>query len=227
MNSGVWFGIIIVLFGFLLLLENFNFGIGSLFRFFPLPFIAYGIWQLKTDGRRHWMGPSVLIAIMSFVQLSLLGLGDIFARLWPALLIFVGGSILYRQYQDNTDSFDWDEPEDPDSFTRAFAMFSGSERQVTAQNYGGGDVVALFGGVEIDLERAEVLSPPAVINVLVMFGGASINARDDMVVDNQVLPLFGGASDDRIQPIQHVGQTPDIIVRGLVLFGGLAIENSA
>ncbi len=231
LSSQLVIGLIIIAIGSLLLLDQMNImDFGDVFQFFPSLFIALGVWQIYSNGFRHWVGPAIMIGIASVIQLSVLDvLDDGFVwRLWPLVLIAVGVSILFRRSQGGDDTvFSASETTDNSESFNIFAMFGGHERRVTSQDFRGGEATVMFGGADINVEDAQVDSQPAEINIFVMFGGLELASSPDQVVDMRVTAIFGGASDERRrQRKQLAGEQPDIIVRGVVLFGGFEITES-
>ena len=230
-SSQLIFGLVIITIGTLLLLDQFGMvNAGDFFQFFPSLFILLGIWQLVNNGFNHWVGPAIMIGIASVVQLSALGVLESGAvwRLWPLALIAMGASILLRQSDGGSDVVIANGNERKDSRGRfnIFAMFGGAERQMTSQDFRGGDVTVMFGGAEIDLSQSQVINRPAVINTFVMFGGLGITASPDQLIELRATAIFGGAGDNRKQRKQLPDEQPDYIVQGFVMFGGLEIEKA-
>ena len=229
-SSQAFIGVIIIAIGSLLLLDQFHIvNFDSIFQFMPSLFIVLGIWQIISNGFNHWMGPGIMIGIATVVQLSIFGILDDGAvwRLWPLVLIVIGVSILFRQRNGGENLvFDSGKRTDMNNRFNIFAMFGGSERQITAQDFEGGDVTVMFGGAEIDLHQAQVANRPAMINVFAMFGGIGFKASRDQLISMQVTAIFGGAGDDRKQRKQLSGEQADYVIRGFVMFGGLEIEEA-
>src|ERR1019366_6750724 len=55
-----------------------------------------------------------------------------------------------------------------------FAMFGGSKRIVTAQDFQGGTVSCVFGGVTLDLTGANIAGNSAHLNLSALYGGIVI-----------------------------------------------------
>lgn len=224
LSSQMIIGFVVLGLGVLLLFDQFNIlSVGNLFRFIPTLFIALGIWQIVSNGFRHWVGPSIMIGFMSILQLSILDIvdGSFFWRLWPLALVVAGASMLMRQREGGPD--DVLGSDSAESFD-IFAMFGGADRRITSQDFRGGSITTMFGGAEVDVTQVQVESRPAVINVFVMFGGAEIKASQDTIVHNQTVAIFGGTSDERPQQRKMLaGERPEIVVKGFVMFGGVEI----
>ena len=220
-------GILILLAGALLLLQNLGtMDVSGVFKWIPSLFILLGLWQLVNNGFRYWTGPVILILgglAFQLAALDVLEIGSVFA-LWPLILIIIGISILSGR------SGRWGQggkkgAVDAAGRVNVLAMFGGDERAVTSQAFEGGEITTLFGGAELDLDRANVADRPAVLNVFAMFGGATIRASSDWVIEREVIVIFGGIADKRRQRKMLAGEQPDLRLTGFVAFGGITIED--
>ena len=76
------------------------------------------------------------------------------------------------------------------------AVFSGSDRVYKDEVFAGSNLVAVFGGVELDLRNAK-FTKDTVIRAFCLFGGIGITVPDDVQVKIRSGFIFGGASDER------------------------------
>ena len=105
-------------------------------------------------------------------------------------------------------------------------LFSGSDQVIVNEQVKGGLLVALFGAVDLNLVRAKLNKRKNVVYIFVMFGGTTIFVPKDMYVNIQVIPLFGGFSNESEFVQENETQSnKKLIIRGLVLFGGGSVEN--
>jgi hypothetical protein len=86
-----------------------------------------------------------------------------------------------------------------------------------------------MGGCEIDLRHASIApGTEAVIEVFAFWGGIEIKVPDDWTVVPRVFPLMGGV-DDRSRAPQTPPDKPHqekrLVVRGIVVMGGVGIKN--
>jgi predicted membrane protein len=100
-------------------------------------------------------------------------------------------------------------------------VFGGGERQVVSQNFRGGKITAIFGGIELDLTRAALAPGVSEIEIACVFGGTTLIVPDDWNVTLEVTPVLGGFSDSRKL---HAGRTVDptkhLVIKGAVVLGG-------
>jgi hypothetical protein len=83
-----------------------------------------------------------------------------------------------------------------------------------------------MGGCDIDLRDASIApNTQAVIDVFAFWGGIELKVPDDWVVINRVVPLMGGVDDKTRTPIASSAPQKTLIVRGIVIMGGVGIRN--
>ncbi|MGE5679592.1 MAG: LiaF domain-containing protein, partial [Bacillota bacterium] len=155
--------------------------------------------------------------------------------LWPVLLIILGLYILFNirrspridlgrrvrnRLEDNGQALNEDYIDD-------IAVFSGSKRFVTSQNFKGGKITAIFGGSEIDLGQSRLAPGNNVLDILTIFGGTEIYVPKDWKVIMDITPVFGGFSDDRRRdPNQVTDPERTLIIKGSAIFGGGEIKTA-
>jgi len=105
-------------------------------------------------------------------------------------------------------------------------LFSSSDQVVVDEPVKGGLLVAMFGGIDLNLIRAKLNKRKNVVYIFIAFGGATILVPKDMYVNTQVIPLFGGFSNESEFVAEDKTQSDKkLIIRGIVLFGGGSVEN--
>ena len=222
---GLVWGALIVAAGVALLLDHLGFiTIGSLWRFWPMILVFFGVGHLFTASNRVW--GLILIVVGAVFQLNNLGFTRIgIGDLWPVAIIAVGLVLIWgalrpppsaKMSTDSTDMFN------------AVAIFSGCERRVKSQNFKGGRATSIFGGVELDLRDAQIDGDEATIEVNCIFGGAEIRVPDSWNVHSKSIPVLGGFSDKtHISAAQDSsgGKRKTLIITGAVVFGGVEIDN--
>lgn len=221
-SSGrVLIGLIVVAVGVLLLLGNLGFGDFSPWEYAPSLLIVLGIWALIRSGFRGSIGPWVLIGIGVALQLSVLDEVPNVVRgaIWPVLIIGTGVLLIVTRASFGGRG----------SATRSsgdglnhVAVFN-SVSDVVDGPFGGLQATTLFGGADYDLRDARVERPPAVIDLTCMFGGVELRVPEDWIIHNDVLALFGGVDDKRLDSTTDGEAT--VSIRGTVLFGGLTIKD--
>ena len=198
--------------GFLLqTLGYFDFG-WILSQWWPLLIIVFGIIEFSKPSQRK-IGPALVILFGTILLFSRFNAVDVnfWAIFWPLVLIFVGGSILFRQAGDKVVS---------DKSVDTFVLMSGTEKRLNSEDFVGGSSVTLFGGTVIDLRQA-TLAKDAKLDLLTFAGGVEIFVPEGCQVNNQLLVLMGGV-EDKTQDVKNPTQT--LTLTGTVLMGGVDIK---
>ncbi len=220
-------GLIIVVVGVWLLLSS----VGAIdvhqpWRWFPLILVAIGLWTLIRTRFRHIVGPLIVIAIGVAVQLTVLDAvpDGVRAAVWPVAIIVVGLVVLLRRSSGTGEwiprrSFD----RGLDTGLNVVAVFSESNPRLSG-DFRRGQATCLFGSVNLDLQDVQVPQPPAVLDLTCIFGGAEIRMPAGWNIRNDVVAIFGGTEDKR-RTAAAAGDPPQLLIQGLVLFGGLTIRD--
>lgn len=138
--------------------------------------------------------------------------------IWPAIIIVIGLSILLKSSRRTETRAEKGES------VSATAAFSGNEKRVDSSNFRLGDINAIFGGVKIDLRKANIAKEGALIDALILFGGGEILLPKDTPIKLETFAAFGGVDDKRSQDKIDKNKKP-VVIRGTVLFGGLEIKD--
>jgi hypothetical protein len=105
------------------------------------------------------------------------------------------------------------------------AIFGGGEKIITSNNFRGGKVTALFGGVDLILLNAKLAQGTHQLEVFAMFGGWTLRIPSHWHVKSEVVAIFGGVSDKRyIGPDTVKDNTRQLVIKGFVMFGGGEIK---
>lgn len=220
-NQQSWIAIVVIIVGAIFLLQSLNImHLGHfLSEWWPVFLIVAGFSKLQNDDRRN--GAILFIAglVLLSATLNFINWGSIF-KLWPLAILYVGVSMLLKSkgkpgltFSNITDI--------DDDFVQASAIFGGIEKTVHSDNFKGASVMALFGGVEIDLTEVKAIESGCVVNVTALFGGAELRVPDNWNVIVTGTPIFGGVED------KSKGGGEDAInvtLNCTVAFGGLEIR---
>lgn len=179
----------------------------------PMLIIGVGIASLLT-APRAWVGPLVVIAIGIFFQLSTLGVvdGGLWDFLWPIGLIVLGLAILLRLGGRSDDS----------AVVDAAVIWWGTELRTTSQQFRGGGLSAIMGGIEVDLRQAGIESR-ADISVFVWWGAVEIKVPPTWRVRMDGLPILGGWEDKTTLP--ESSSAPELRVHVTAVMGGVEVKN--
>jgi len=218
-SSQVVLGVVVALLGLLLLLQTTDlYETAFLLDYVPTLFVLAGLYAMVASGFRNLVGPLLVVLVAGAWQLVRLDVvsGEEVGDLWPLLLVVAGLALVAGRYRAR--------PTEVGSGSSAVALFGGRTQRVTSQTFADADVTALFGGVELDLRDAAVADPPATVSAFVLFGGAEVIVPRDWNVQIDVLPVFGGAEDERPRrEVEH--DEVDLVVTGFAAFGGVSVKD--
>jgi len=230
-NSGLIPGLVLVAAGALFFLNNLHIiYIHEWVRFWPAILIAAGIVKLvdSTYAGGKLLG-GILTGVGALLLARSLGYIDFGVRdIWPLFLIGIGILMLGQRTSDWHMQF-------PDAArarvstadrVKIDTVFGGAKRVVTNQDFHGGEVVSVFGGVELDLRQAGMIADSAVLEINAIFGGVELKIPRNWSAVVEGVGIFGGYVDNTIQP-----ENPEmlgvkrLVVRGAAIFGGVEVKN--
>lgn len=192
---------------------------GAVFAgWWPLAVLALAALMWWGD-RRRWTGPALVAVVGALLLVGTTGFVDVdlWAVLWPAIVIVVGVRLLTRRSRPA------ETPAAADDRVDAFVAFGGTEVAPRSPRFTGGTVGALFGGADVDL-RGSVPDPGAELDVFAAFGGADIFVPEGWRVNVHGLPLFGGI--ENVTAHEALPEdAPVLDLRATVLFGGVEVKH--
>jgi hypothetical protein len=103
------------------------------------------------------------------------------------------------------------------------AAFDGVELKSRSKAFKGGSMVALFGGIAVDLREVE-LAPGARLTVRTLLGGIAIKTPPTWRVESKVNAVLGGVEAPK--PPEDP-DAPVLSVDGVAVLGGIAVGAGA
>ncbi len=155
--------------------------------------------------------------------------GNIWQLLWPVFVIFLGASFLLRALKGGPSLGLRQCGPSPVSSASAnvlseYTVFGGVRRRIVSQEFEGGEVTAIFGGVEIDLRAAATKKDQIVIELNAIFGGVELMVPDTWDVSVRGAGILGGY-EDKTMPRRDPasGKRPLLVITGSAVFGGVTV----
>ena len=226
-RGGMITGGILVLVGLAFLLDHMGIiYIGNPFRFWPMLIVLVGLLHFFSH-RRAW-GALVVFAgvILQLNELGRIRFG--WAQFWPTALIALGIFVIWSSLERKKTIASTSTEGDPRTTLNEAVVFGGLERRMTSQDFQGGDVTAIFGGVELDLTEAIIQAKEATLAITAIFGGVELRVPPNWQVAFRGAPIFGGIEDKTRTARVADPANSDLkvlVITGAVIFGGLEIKN--
>jgi len=225
-------GAAVLLLGVLFLLENLGYIPAVRWgAIWPVLLIAMGAAKLvdARDSSQRLGGAVVLLIGLAFLAINLGFLPPLIWRLlWPALLILMGVFLLIRGFDARLEfrgAFHHDVGTTSENVLSEYAIFGGVNRRVDSQDFQGGEAIAVFGGIEIDMHRAATTREQIEVEANAIFGGVEIWAPDNWDVVVQGASILGGFDDKTHRAPDDGIRRPRLVIRGSAVFGGVVVKN--
>jgi hypothetical protein len=232
-------GLMLLLIGAIFLLNNL--GVLYVRTYWPVLLIAAGIAHLFFS--RHvvrsvvWSG--MLITIGGLLLARNFGYihGDDWKFVWPVMLIFLGILFLFRARAGGPSfagppscggglggSGTGASRANPNVLDEV-AVFGGIQRRVDSQDFEGGELSSVFGGIELDMRGANTKKDEIVIEANAVFGGIELLLPDRWNVTVRGAGIFGGYEDKTHPPANPSEKRPHLTITGSAVFGGVSVRN--
>jgi hypothetical protein len=169
---------------------------------------------------------------------------DLWRFFWPVVLILWGVAMLFRGLDRTSGGgMNWGGNWDPNRWKSSlegfgplrdtgpntvhqWAFFGGSRRRVDSQNFEGGDALAIFGGIRVDLRQAGSTKDEIVLEANALFGGVDIRVPESWGVIMRGMGVFGGFEDGTRSRVSGLpAGKPVLVVTGMAVFGGVTVKN--
>jgi len=225
-QAQIFFGVLLLIFGALALIDNLNiFNTRQFFQFWPTVFIIVGLLKIsrsqQTSGR---LIGGAFIAVGTLLTLQHMGI--VYFRLrdwWPVLIIVAGLTIIFKDKVNTTTSYlnPADGNQNVHSESNVSAIMSGAKLQNSTQDFRGGELTAVMGGIELDLRNASIQTE-ATLNVFAMWGGIELKIPNDWTVISQGIPVLGGFEDKTVPPLLREKK---LYIQGYAIMGAVEVKN--
>lgn len=193
--------------------------------------VMYG-YSARKGGKRlvkspaanvFWGGALFFIGLV--MELNARGITKVgWEIVWPIAIIAAGAYTLWHHTRRVTG---WDKTStDSDYPFDLNFIFSGTDRQISDQDFKGGRINAVFGGFKLDLTHAGMKGDQAVMEINAVFGGGELIIPPNWEVVLTGSGVFGGVEDKtRRYPLDPALAKKTLTIKGSVVFGGFTIRN--
>ena len=221
--GNVLWGLIFIAVGVVLAGNVFNFWHVSLFfdGWWTLFIIIPCVFSMFQGGVNvsNVLGTAVGVLLLLSAQ-DIISWDFVWKMILPLMLICIGLSIIFgSNFINNSEEV---KKLSKDGLTKYTAVFGSQELSFPNEEFKGASIVAVFGGVDLNLKDARIYHD-VVINVTSVFGGGEILVPPNVKVKVSSLPIFGGVSNKATR-IDDSKESPTIYINSVCVFGGMDIK---
>ncbi|MDY0342939.1 MAG: DUF5668 domain-containing protein [Lentimicrobium sp.] len=189
---------------------------------FSWPMLLLVVGLVNFVKKQYVWGGILLVLGLLFLQGRITGY-DFFSTFWPLVVILVGFAVIFS----NTSLFKGRGKnhirQAGEEVIDEVCIFGGSDRNVVTPAFKGGRIVAVFGGANINLTQSSLAEGDNVLDVMAMFGGATLIVPGDWNVKFEMFNILGGFSDKRRN--LNIDHAKVLVIKGVALFGGGEIKS--
>ncbi len=216
--SDIILGSILIILGIIFLGNEFDFwniklffkGWWTLFIIVPS---ALGIWE-KENRLSSFFGLLIGLLLL-FAARDIIAWKTVGKIFLPVLLVTLGLSMIFRK------NFKVQKSKNKETMKKYTAIFAGAEEKISNEEFLGTNVIAVFGGVELDLRQA-IIKNDIVINCEAVFGGIDIILPDNVKVITSGVPVFGGVENKKESAKEE--NIPTVYINYVCVFAGVDIK---
>ena len=121
--------------------------------------------------------------------------------------------------QDCWNNKNFEKSEIHENFIEDVLFFSGVEKIIDSNHFEGGKIVSFFGGLKINLTKADLAPGINNLEVVIGFGGCKLIVPSNWNVRVEAVSIFGGFVDKRVI-ISSNDSDKILIIKGITIFGG-------
>jgi predicted membrane protein len=226
-NNRPIIGVILVLVGLFLVMRNtgvFPDFIDHVIFSWPMLLVAIGL--VMTLGASEKTAGVIVMAVGGFFMIPMIFRETFHAynMFWPSIFIIIGVIFIATRHRGLNSVTS--KGIIGDDYIDYVNVFSGGERQIVSENFRGGKVSAIFGGMELDLTKAKLAPGRNELEIACVFGGATIIVPDDWYVTIEITPVLGGFNDSRrLSPGRTIDPSKQLVLKGAVVFGGGEVKS--
>jgi len=239
LNGPKWTGIILILVGLAFLLRN-------LVPEFPRWIFRWEMILISIGlivGIRHQFrgaGWFIIVAIGGISMLDLIL--PIFNKpqfTWATIAIVTGLYLILKPGARPGESYGpgsrtWAPDASASSFSdreyisgevlNATSVFGNVKKVVVSKSFRGGEIVAIMGGAEIDLSKADI-SGRVRLDATNIMGGTELVIPSDWDIQSNIVAVLGGVEDKRDPRFLRIEPGKILVLEGVCLMGGIEIKS--
>lgn len=223
-------GVLVIMFGVLFLIRTMGYSLPFNLLSWKILLICIGFVHLVKHDFKRFGGYVMILIGGVFLLNDYTDLHISTKFLWPVLIILLGVSILYKNLTGNSKKkgstvfLDEETELSDEDFLESNAIFGGVNKSIVSKDFKGAKVNSYFGGTELNLTKADIVTS-AVIETNTVFGGTTIIVPSGWEIRSEVTTIFGGIEDKRPVVDMETETGKVLILKGNCVFGGIDIQS--
>lgn len=232
-------GILLLVVGGVLLLRQASYPLPDWLFKWPMIVISFGLF-IGAANRFRDLGFLFVMCVGVFFEIGYIWPTiDVWDYIVPAVIILIGLLLIFKRKLPGAN---WKKNEHQpfvevattsnlhsekkasgkEDVVEAVAIFGSVKKTLFSKNFRGGEIVSVFGGVELDLSQAD-FQDKVVLEAVQIFGGAKLIVPSTWQVRSEAVAIFGGIEDKR----KNVAENPErvLVLEGFAMFGGIEIKS--
>ena len=219
---GVLWGLVLITIGVIFSLKALNIADIDIFfeGWWTLFIIVPSIIGLLSDDDKTGPLIGLIVGVLLFLSVrDIIDIEILWKLLVPTVLIIIGLSLIFKNMFNKDVSDRIHKINKNNVKGDVVAVFSGQDI-VIDEEYKGSNLVAVFGGIDLDLRDAKI-KEDIVISGVTVFGGIDILLPEDVKVEVKSVQIFGGVENKKKDnsKAKHT-----IYIESVCIFGGIELK---
>jgi predicted membrane protein len=226
MSGRVFAGIVLLIVGGVLFAHRLGYDLPYwLFRWEML-LIVLGVFAGAKNSFRNsgWLIP-VAIGVFFLLDDWLVDI-NIKNFFWPTLIILAGLIMVLSPFKKKNwqNKFNGTNNTDED-YLESTCILGGVKKNVISKNFKGGNLLNIFGGVEIDLSQSDI-NGTVVLDITQIFGGTKLIIPSHWEIKTEITTILGGVEDKRKNLSSlNIAEGKTIVIKGTSILAGIDIKS--
>jgi predicted membrane protein len=175
--------------------------------------------------RSGWIFPVLIGSFFLLDDLIIdIRLKDFF---WPTIILLAGAAMIISPFKRKQ----WEKKcnieasDSSDDLLDSTNVFGGIKKNILSKSFKGGQILNVFGGVELDLTQSDI-DGIVVLDITQVFGGTKLILPSHWEVRTEITSIIGGVEDKRKNlSALNIAEGKTLILRGTSVFAGIDIKS--
>jgi predicted membrane protein len=143
---------------------------------------------------------------------------------WPTLIILAGLIMVLSPFKKKNLQNKFNAITDED-YLESTCILGGVKKNVISKDFKGGNLLNIFGGVEIDLSQSDI-NGTVVLDITQIFGGTKLIIPSHWEIKTEITTILGGVEDKRKNLSSlNIAEGKTIVIKGTSILAGIDIKS--